>query len=97
MPRPGAVGVGCAGAVLHIAALSQRQMADADAVDELVDSKFLLERPAAGSARVSQQGVLLIDPINRAPDEFEAFLLEVLSNLQISVLQIGTVRPQARR
>src|SRR6266851_10350723 len=78
--------------MLHIRALSERQVADPDAVDKLFGPKFLLERPLLEAVRAGQQAVLLIDEIDRADDEFEAFLLEVLSDFQISIPEIGTVR-----
>src|SRR5579864_3430409 len=78
--------------MLAIRALPERQVADPDAVDKLFGPKFLLERPLLEAVRAGQQAVLLIDEIDRADDEFEAFLLEVLSDFQISIPEIGTVR-----
>jgi MoxR-like ATPase len=78
--------------MLHIRALSERQVADPDAVDKLFGPKFLLERPLLDAVRAGEQAVLLIDEIDRADDEFEAFLLEVLSDFQISIPEIGTVK-----
>src|SRR3954465_8941812 len=76
--------------MLHIRALSEHQLAGPDAVDKLFGPKFLLERPLLEAVRAGDQAVLLIDEIDRADDEFEAFLLEVLSDFQISVPEIGT-------
>src|SRR5579863_1142258 len=78
--------------MLHIRALSEHQIADSDAVDKLFGPKFLLERPLLEAVRAGQGAVLLIDEIDRADDEFEAFLLEVLSDFQISIPEIGTIR-----
>ncbi len=78
--------------MLHIRALSEHQVADSDAVDKLFGPKFLLERPLLEAVRAGDQAVLLIDEIDRADDEFEAFLLEVLSDFQISIPEIGTVK-----
>src|SRR3954468_10883983 len=78
--------------MLHIRALSEHQLAGADAVDKLFGPKFLLERPLLEAVRAGDQAVLLIDEIDRADDEFEAFLLEVLSDFQISVPEIGTIK-----
>ncbi len=80
--------------MLHIRALSEHQVADPDAVDKLFGPKFLLERPLLEAVRAGQDAVLLIDEIDRADDEFEAFLLEVLSDFQISIPEIGTIRAQ---
>jgi MoxR-like ATPase len=81
--------------MLQIRALSERQAADEQAVDRLFGPKFLLERPLLEAVRAGDQAVLLIDEIDRADDEFEAFLLEVLSDFQISIPEIGTIRAQS--
>jgi MoxR-like ATPase len=78
--------------MLHIRALSERQMADDEAVDKVFGPKFLLERPLLEAVRSGDQAVLLIDEVDRADDEFEAFLLEVLSDFQISIPEIGTIK-----
>jgi MoxR-like ATPase len=78
--------------MLHIRALSEHQAADPGAVDKLFGPKFLLERPLLAAVRAGERAVLLIDEIDRADDEFEAFLLEVLSDFQISIPEIGTIR-----
>ena len=78
--------------MLQIRALSERQIADEDAVDKLFGPKFLVERPLLEAVRAGDQAVLLIDEIDRADDEFEAFLLEVLSDFQISIPEVGTVQ-----
>ena len=81
--------------MLHIRALSEHQVADSDAVDKLFGPKFLLERPLLEAVRSGDQAVLLIDEIDRADDEFEAFLLELLSDFQISIPEIGTVKAES--
>jgi MoxR-like ATPase len=78
--------------MLHIRALSERQIADEQAVDKLFGPKFLLERPLLAAIRAGDRAVLLIDEVDRADDEFEAFLLEVLSDFQITVPEIGTIK-----
>jgi MoxR-like ATPase len=80
--------------MLQIRALSEHQVADDDAVDKLFGPKFLLERPLLEAVRAGDQAVLLIDEIDRADDEFEAFLLELLSDFQITIPEIGTVRAE---
>ena len=77
--------------MLQIRALSQHQVVSEDAVDKLFGPKFLLERPLLEAVRAGDQAVLLIDEVDRADDEFEAFLLEVLSDFQISIPEIGTI------
>ena len=59
--------------MLHIRALSERQLETDDAVDRLFGPKFLLERPLLEAIRGGEQCVLLIDEVDRADDEFEAF------------------------
>ena len=70
--------------MLQIRALSERESADDEAVDKLFGPKFLLERPLLEAVRAGDRAVLLIDEVDRADDEFEAFLLEVLSDFQIT-------------
>jgi MoxR-like ATPase len=72
--------------------LAEHQAAGSDAVDKLFGPKFLLERPLLEAVRAGDQAVLLIDEIDRADDEFEAFLLEILSDFQISIPEIGTIK-----
>jgi MoxR-like ATPase len=77
--------------LLHIRALSEHQLADDAAVEKLFGPKFLVERPLLEAVRAGDRAVLLIDEVDRADDEFEAFLLEVLSDFQISIPEIGTI------
>ncbi len=81
--------------MLHIRALSQQQVADPEAVDKLFGPRFLVERPLLEAVRAGDRAVLLIDEIDRADDEFEAFLLEVLSDFQISIPEVGTITSQS--
>jgi MoxR-like ATPase len=78
--------------MLQIRALSERQLDNDDVVDTLFGPKFLLERPLLEAVRAGDQAVLLIDEIDRADDEFEAFLLEMLADFQITVPEIGTIK-----
>jgi MoxR-like ATPase len=77
--------------MLQIRALSEHNLADEDKVDKLFGPKFLLERPLLTAVRAGDRAVLLIDEIDRADDEFEAFLLELLSDYQITIPEIGTI------
>jgi MoxR-like ATPase len=81
--------------MLHIRALSEQQAADPEAVDKLFGPKFLLERPLLDAVRTGERAVLLIDEVDRADDEFEAFLLEVLSDFQLSIPEIGTIKAES--
>jgi MoxR-like ATPase len=78
--------------MLQIRALSTAEATDEGSVDKLFGPKFLLERPLLAAVRKGDRAVLLIDEIDRADDEFEAFLLEVLSDFQVSIPEIGTVK-----
>jgi MoxR-like ATPase len=62
-----------------------------DVESDLFDERFLLARPILRALREAP-AVLLIDEIDRADDEFEAFLLEVLSTWQVSIPELGTVK-----
>ena len=57
----------------------------------LFSDEYLLERPLLKSIRSDKPVVLLIDEIDKADEEFEAFLLEILSDLQVSIPEIGTI------
>jgi len=81
--------------MLQIRALSERRLDDDAAVDTLFGPKFLLERPLLEAVRAGDRAVLLIDEVDRADDEFEAFLLEILSDFQITIPELGTVKAEA--
>src|SRR6202521_3297193 len=64
----------------------------ADAIEEHIFSeKYLLERPLLAAIRRGTPPVLLVDEVDRADQEFEAFLLELLSAFQVSIPELGTV------
>ena len=83
--------------LLHLRALEAAASAtgdtlDADAVEaSLYDPRFLLARPILRALQTSPS-VLLIDEVDRADDEFEAFLLEVLTEHAVSIPEVGEVR-----
>jgi MoxR-like ATPase len=58
--------------------------------------RFLLQRPLLRGIRADKRVVLLIDEVDRAEAEFEAFLLEVLSDFQVTVPELGTLRAKER-
>ena len=58
----------------------------------LFSDEYLLERPLLQSIRSEKPVVLLIDEIDKADEEFEAFLLELLSEMQVSIPEVGTVK-----
>ena len=64
---------------------------------EIFSPEFLIKRPLLQSLEASQQGtppVLLIDELDRADEEFEAFLLEILSDYQVTIPEIGTIQAE---
>ncbi len=82
--------------MLHVRALSEHELADAQTIGGLYAEEFLLERPLLQAIRSGSNAVLLIDEIDRADDEFEAFLLELLSDFQITIPEVGTVAAAGR-
>ena len=63
-----------------------------DLTRSLFSDDYLLERPLLKSIRSEKEVVLLIDEIDKADEEFEAFLLELLSDMQVSIPEIGTLK-----
>ena len=77
--------------ILHLRAVETTGPADLEEVERgLFAERFLLARPVLRALRESP-AVLLVDEIDRADDEFEAFLLEVLSTYQVSIPELGTI------
>lgn len=69
----------------------------ADSIEKHIFSRdFLLRRPLLEAISQEQSPVLLIDEIDRADEEFEAYLLEILSEFQITIPELGTVRAKAK-
>jgi MoxR-like ATPase len=62
--------------------------------DVFFSENFLVERPILQAIQADESAVLLIDEIDRADEEFEAFLLEFLSDYQVSIPEIGTVKAE---
>lgn len=81
--------------MLQIRAMSESELSERS-VDDLFGPKFLIERPLLQAIRAGDRCVLLIDEVDRADDEFEAFLLELLSDFQITIPEIGTLKAQSR-
>lgn len=64
--------------------------------DHLFSEKYLLRRPLLEAISQTEPPVLLIDEVDRADEEFEAYLLELLSDFQISIPEMGTVQAVSR-
>jgi MoxR-like ATPase len=78
--------------LLHIRAAQEGTVSE----DELFGAEFLIRRPLLEAIDTDEQVVLLIDEVDRADEEFEAFLLEVLSDFQITIPELGTIRARRR-
>ena len=78
--------------LLHIRAAQEGTVSEED----LFGPEFLIRRPLLEAIEADEPVVLLIDEIDRADEEFEAFLLEVLSDFQITVPEIGTIQAVRR-
>jgi len=79
--------------LLHIRAAQEGTVSEA----ELFGPEFLIRRPLLEAVESSERVVLLIDEIDRADEEFEAFLLEVLSDFQITIPELGTIGAAAHK
>jgi MoxR-like ATPase len=78
--------------LLHIRAAQEGTVSE----EELFGPEFLIRRPLLEAIDTDASVVLLIDEIDRADEEFEAFLLEVLSDFQITIPELGTIRARRR-
>ncbi len=79
--------------ILHVRAAESAGMKDVDQIEhDLYDRRFLLARPLLRA--LEAPCVLLIDEVDRADDEFEAFLLEILSDFAITIPEIGRIAAQ---
>src|SRR6266576_3141513 len=76
----------------QLLAIKTREGENADAIEEHIFSeRYLLERPLLAAIRREKPPVLLVDEVDRADEEFEAFLLELLSDFQVSIPELGTI------
>src|SRR4051795_8237803 len=78
--------------LLHIRAAQEGTVSE----QELFGPEYLIRRPLLEAIESKEPVVLLIDEIDRADDEFEAFLLEMLSDFQITVPELGTITAEQR-
>jgi MoxR-like ATPase len=77
--------------LLYARALQAGEVEPDKRVAELYGADFLVERPLLRAIRSGAAAVLLIDELDRADDEFEAFLLEILSDFSVTVPELGTI------
>jgi MoxR-like ATPase len=85
--------------LIAVRAMQADELADPQArVGDLFGEEFLVERPLLAAIRAGDRAVLLVDELDRSDDEFEAFLLEVLSEFAVTIPElgrIGSIRPPA--
>ena len=77
--------------LLYARALQSGELDAERRVEELYGPRFLVERPLLRAVRRGAACLLLIDELDRADDEFEAFLLEVLSDFAVTIPEVGTI------
>ena len=78
--------------LLHIRAAQEGSVGE----EELYGREFLIRRPLLEAIEAKDPVVLLVDEVDRADEEFEAFLLEVLSDFQITIPELGTIAAERR-
>jgi MoxR-like ATPase len=82
--------------LLHIRLTENSGISLAERETQIFDKSFLLARPLLEAISADRAPVLLIDEIDRAEEAFEAFLLELLGEFQVTIPEIGTIRAKAR-
>ena len=78
--------------LLYVRTLTESALNEKTAIDDIFGPRFLVERPLLKAIKAGDRAVLLIDEVDRADDEFEAFLLEVLSDFQVTIPELGTIK-----
>lgn len=83
----------------QLLAIKTREAGASEGAEEIEEAlfseRYLLERPLLAAIREARPPVLLIDEIDRADEAFEAFLLELLSDFQVSIPELGTIRARS--
>ena len=82
--------------LLAIKLLEQDGRSIAEKEQDIFSERYLLKRPLLEAISCDQPPVLLIDEVDRADEAFEAYLLELLSDFQLSIPELGTVRATSR-
>ncbi len=80
----------------QLLAIQMAKDSEQQQLSSLFSEEYLLERPLLKSIRSEKSVVLLIDEIDKSDEEFEAFLLELLSELQVTIPELGTIRAASR-
>ena len=81
--------------LLQIKLMESEEVSLKDKEEAIFSSKFLMERPLLKAIKSDKPSVLLIDEVDRADEEFESFLLELLSEWQITIPEVGTIQNQS--
>ncbi len=82
--------------LLRIQADRDQGLSGEEVTQHVFSREYLLERPLLRAITTPRRSVLLIDEVDKADEEFEAFLLELLSDFQVSIPELGTIRAQHR-
>jgi MoxR-like ATPase len=82
--------------LLAIKLLEEDERGVAEKEQDIFSERYLLKRPLLEAISADTAAVLLIDEIDRADEAFEAFLLELLSDFQLSIPELGTIRANTR-
>lgn len=82
--------------LLSIRAAAEDGKTGAEVETRIFSREFLLERPLLAALTQEVPPVLLIDEIDRADEEFEAYLLEILADFQVSIPELGTIKAKSR-
>jgi MoxR-like ATPase len=82
--------------LLRIQADRDQGLSGEEVTQHVFSREYLLERPLLRAITTLRRAVLLIDEIDKADEEFEAFLLELLSDFQVSIPELGTITAQHR-
>ncbi len=82
--------------LLSVRATADKDLSAEQVEEQIFSDRFLLKRPLLEAITQTQAPVLLIDEIDRADEEFEAYLLEVLSDFQVSIPELGTIEAVTR-
>jgi len=82
--------------LMHLKMQESRSSGNSIKESDLYNERFLLKRPVLKAILADQKQVLLIDEIDRSDEEFESFLLEVLSDWQISIPELGTLKARSK-
>src|SRR3979411_990501 len=78
--------------LLYVRTLTEQALQDKTAIDDIFGPRFLVERPLLKAIKAGDRAVLLVDEIDRADREVGSFLLEVLSDFQVTIPELGTVK-----